>query len=238
MSQDAPIPPEVSTAARFLSAQRRKVARTCEECGKVFQATLRGRYCSNACNVRAWRRAQQTPPLPAARTGHIPEGSSGSYPQERTSVPMTNVLLLSTRPESMGVLQDQLQQAGYPTRGQLIGELQSGQRNYLEVLAESEPDVIVYDLAPPYPAQWSFYELLRSSELSTPLVFILTSSDKPRLEQVVGEIGSLQFTDDPLSLARLVAELQRVAPAVTIASNLEEYPEIVVLFPTSGERSN
>jgi hypothetical protein len=48
--------PNPSEAARILASQRRRELVTCEECGKPFEATVRGRYCSNTCNVRAWRR--------------------------------------------------------------------------------------------------------------------------------------------------------------------------------------
>ncbi len=47
---------ESSEAARLLASRRPVGTVTCEECGLVFQGTSRRRYCSNTCNVRAWRR--------------------------------------------------------------------------------------------------------------------------------------------------------------------------------------
>jgi hypothetical protein len=52
-------PPTPSEAARILASQRRRELVACEECGKPFEATTRGRYCSNTCNVRAWRRQRR-----------------------------------------------------------------------------------------------------------------------------------------------------------------------------------
>src|SRR5438093_129339 len=65
---------ELSAAARVLAAQRRRAVIRCEECGVEFEATSRRRFCSNTCNVRAWRRHRKeqaprdsmlVPPSPA-----------------------------------------------------------------------------------------------------------------------------------------------------------------------------
>jgi FixJ family two-component response regulator len=138
----------------------------------------------------------------------------------------------------MRVLRDQLAEAGFITSGQLIQELQSGQRNYLDVLIQYEPDVIIYDLGEPYQEQWNFFELLSSSELSTPLVFVLTSTDKVHLEQVVGKNGSLQFADEPGDLASLVAELRRVVITAENRPPLQDYRDVVVVVRIDEERSN
>jgi hypothetical protein len=55
-------------AARLLASRRSRGRVTCEECGVVFEGTNRRRYCSDTCNVRAWRRRRQTPPEAAAPT--------------------------------------------------------------------------------------------------------------------------------------------------------------------------
>jgi hypothetical protein len=47
---------DLSEAARLLAARRAVGPVVCEECGIEFKATSRRRYCSNTCNVRAWRR--------------------------------------------------------------------------------------------------------------------------------------------------------------------------------------
>jgi hypothetical protein len=63
---DQPKDSAASRAGRELAAHRRLVAVTCPECGTQFEATVRRRYCSNTCNVRAWRRERRESPLRAA----------------------------------------------------------------------------------------------------------------------------------------------------------------------------
>jgi len=55
-------------AARLLASRRPRRPVTCEECGIVFEGTARRRYCSNTCNVRAWRHRKQTAPEAAVPT--------------------------------------------------------------------------------------------------------------------------------------------------------------------------
>lgn len=45
---------EQSDAARVLAASRRIVSRHCEMCGKPMKGTVRRRYCSAACDSRAY----------------------------------------------------------------------------------------------------------------------------------------------------------------------------------------
>jgi hypothetical protein len=46
---------DAATAARALGAHRRRVTTQCEVCGKAIEGTVRRRYCSGACKVRAFR---------------------------------------------------------------------------------------------------------------------------------------------------------------------------------------
>lgn len=46
-------------AARALAAQRRQVAHTCPVCGTAFTAITTRRYCSRACQQRAYRRQHE-----------------------------------------------------------------------------------------------------------------------------------------------------------------------------------
>jgi hypothetical protein len=45
----------LSEAGRIRASKRRRVAKTCERCGKQFEAIARAKYCSDACRVAAAR---------------------------------------------------------------------------------------------------------------------------------------------------------------------------------------
>lgn len=68
---------EMAAAGRLLASKRQRFTVTCEECGTEFSAVdKRARYCSDRCNMRAWRKAhpdarKKIPPSaqPSADTG-------------------------------------------------------------------------------------------------------------------------------------------------------------------------
>lgn len=57
-------------AARLSAGRRRRVTRACSVCGKLMEGTVRRRFCSDACKLRAQRqkvRAQQGAPASIER---------------------------------------------------------------------------------------------------------------------------------------------------------------------------
>jgi hypothetical protein len=91
-----PMTLDSSEAARLLAARRPIGPVVCEECGKAFEATRRRRYCSNTCNVRAWRRShpsaseRRTPDLvnstAVMRVAQFIDGHSESWWQSQVAI--------------------------------------------------------------------------------------------------------------------------------------------------------
>jgi hypothetical protein len=56
----------VTTPGSTLAAMREKVARTCDYCGKPFQALKTARYCCHSCRTMAYRKRNRgaKPPRP------------------------------------------------------------------------------------------------------------------------------------------------------------------------------
>jgi hypothetical protein len=50
---------DVSEAARFLAARRRRVEAACAFCGRRFEGTTRRRYCSRTCANKAYYQAHK-----------------------------------------------------------------------------------------------------------------------------------------------------------------------------------
>ena len=77
------------------------------------------------------------------------------------------------------------------------------------------PAVIVYDISPPYDANWRFLRLVRSAEPLQRREFVLTTTNKPALEQLVGDTEALEIIGKPYDLRRVIdavrAALARLA---------------------------
>jgi len=64
--------------------------------------------------------------------------------------------------------------------------------------------VIVYDISPPYDANWRFLRLVRSSELLKGRQFVITTTNKPALERLVGDSEALEIIGKPYDLGRVI----------------------------------
>ena len=70
-------------------------------------------------------------------------------------------------------------------------------------LREHDPDVIVYDIPPPYEQQWDTVRRLREGAGGRNRRFVLTTTDKRALEQQLGRTDALEVTRDISQLAAL-----------------------------------
>ena len=54
-------------------------------------------------------------------------------------------------------------------------------------LEQHDPQVIVYDVAPPYDAHWRFLQHVRHLP-GMPGIFVITSTNAQRLQEIVGTV--------------------------------------------------
>src|SRR5947207_645539 len=79
-------------AARQLAAQRSRMVILCAECGAEIVATSRRRYCSNTCNVRAWRRTHPAVARTPLANERAPEHPQPTYGPARPGDPQCSPL--------------------------------------------------------------------------------------------------------------------------------------------------
>src|SRR5262249_62341202 len=82
-----------------------------------------------------------------------------------------------------------------------------GKRGALNLITSREhhpPAVIVYDISPPYEANWTFLRLVRSLESVKGRRFVLTTTNKPALDKLVGETDALEIIGKPYDLQLVV----------------------------------
>jgi DNA-binding NarL/FixJ family response regulator len=64
--------------------------------------------------------------------------------------------------------------------------------------------VIVYDISPPYDTNWTFLKLVRSSQPAQACRFVLTTTNKPVLDKLVGATEAIEIIGKPYDLERVV----------------------------------
>lgn len=81
---------------------------------------------------------------------------------------------MDTVPDTMSIVQEMLKERGIKCSRVVITDLQRGKIDVLEYIAKETPDVILYDIAPPYQENWNYFKFLRKA--FPEIDFIVTTS--------------------------------------------------------------
>ena len=85
-----------------------------------------------------------------------------------------------------------------------IPEVKTGELDLISFVEHHAPSVIVYDISPPYDLNWNFLRLVRSSEPVKDLQFVLTTTNKPALDKLVGETKAIEIIGKPYDLQQVI----------------------------------
>jgi CheY-like chemotaxis protein len=133
------------------------------------------------------------------------QGSTGSKP---------TIAVFNSSDDTVELLRTALEAEGFQTVAGHIPDVKKGDLDLIDFVNHHAPAVILYDISPPYDANWRFLRLVRSSESLKKHQFVLTTTNKPALEQLVGETEALEIIGKPYDL-RQVVEAVRTALART-----------------------
>ncbi len=118
------------------------------------------------------------------------------------------VAVFNSSSDTVELLRTQLEAQGFHTVPGHIPELKKGELDFISFIEHHRPAVIVYDVSMPYDANWNFLKLVRSAQPVQPCRFVLTTTNKPALDQLVGETEALEIIGKPYDLDRVVAAVR------------------------------
>jgi DNA-binding NarL/FixJ family response regulator len=134
--------------------------------------------------------------------GEPSAGSSDTPPDVGGSKP--TIAVFNSSSDTVDLLRTVLEAEGFQTVVGHIPDVKRGALDLIEFVNHHTPAVIVYDISPPYDANWRFLRLVRSAEPMAALQFVLTTTNKPALDQLVGETDALEIIGKPYDLGQLV----------------------------------
>jgi CheY-like chemotaxis protein len=114
------------------------------------------------------------------------------------------IAVFNSSSDTVELLRTVLEEQGFHTIVGHIPELKSGQVDLIAYIEHHTPAVIVYDVSPPYEANWNFLRLVRSSEPAKDRPFIITTTNKPALDKLVGETEAIEIIGKPYDLQQVV----------------------------------
>jgi CheY-like chemotaxis protein len=114
------------------------------------------------------------------------------------------IAIFNTNPEVLELVRESLQQAGFQAVVAYIDDLKRGRLDMIQFVEEHEPDVIVYDVAPPYDTNWTFLRLMRNSKVMSGRAFVVTTTNKRALEDLIGPNDAVELLCKPYDLQQIV----------------------------------
>ena len=104
---------------------------------------------------------------------------------------LPSIAVFNSSEETIEILKIALEEQGYAVSTGHVADVKRGQLDVLDFVEEHQPDVIIYDVAIPYEENWRFLRLLQSSESLKDAKWVITTTHRKRLEELVGECGEV-----------------------------------------------
>jgi predicted unusual protein kinase regulating ubiquinone biosynthesis (AarF/ABC1/UbiB family) len=68
-----------------------------------------------------------------------------------------------------------------------FADLKKGIVNFEKYMEKHNPEVVIFDLSPPYDENWRFFKTMRDAKTMRGRGMVLTTTNKNRLDEVLGE---------------------------------------------------
>jgi DNA-binding response OmpR family regulator len=98
------------------------------------------------------------------------------------------VALFDASDDTVEMVQRMLDASGFNCLGGChFADLKKGTVDFDKYIAEHNPEVVIFDLSPPYTENWDFCKTLRDGKAMEGRGVVLTTTNKKRLDETVGE---------------------------------------------------
>ena len=123
------------------------------------------------------------------------------------------VAVINTSPDTVELLTAVLEVAGFVTVCGYTHDIRDGRMDLGAFIRQHQPQVVVYDIAPPYEHNWRFFEHLRETILKG-CVFVITSTNAARVEELTAHTPRIyEVIGKPLDRGAIVAAVREAMHA-------------------------
>ncbi len=97
------------------------------------------------------------------------------------------VAVINSTPDIVDMLRLIIEQAGFVVVTALTFEIRDGHIDVEHLVDQHQPSVIVYDIAPPYEANWKLFQHIAAMPVMNGRQFVLTSTNAQQVERIAGK---------------------------------------------------
>jgi DNA-binding response OmpR family regulator len=116
----------------------------------------------------------------------------------------TVVAVFNTSEETTDMLRVVLELAGFIVVTAFTHAVRDGRTDLEAMMRQHRPTVVVYDIAPPYEANWRLFEHIRASPACQGVRFLLTTTNATQVRIVAGLEHVHEIVGKPYDLDELV----------------------------------
>ena len=130
---------------------------------------------------------------------------------QATSPPTKQVVaLFNASDDTVEMVQRMLDASGFQCLvGCHFSDLKKGNVDIARYLAEHQPDVVIFDISPPYRENWRFFQTLIDSHALAGRALVLTTTNKARLDEAVGKDSeAFEIVGKPYDLDQIKSAIQ------------------------------
>ena len=124
--------------------------------------------------------------------------------------------VINTSHDVVDLLRRAFDAAGIVTVSAFTHQIRDGEMDFEAFIRQHNPDVIVYDIAPPYDANWKFFEHLSGMPVLSGRQFVLTTTNVSHVENLAGRDQRIyEIVGKPADIGiivRAVKEATRARP--------------------------
>jgi DNA-binding NtrC family response regulator len=124
------------------------------------------------------------------------------------------IAVVNSSEDTVDMLRQLLEQHGFTSivTGH-VHDIKMGQMDLPGFMAQHDPAVVVYDISIPYEQNWTFLKLLLDTESMRGRKMVLTTTNKARLEELVGPTGTFEIVGKPYDLEKIVSAVKAAVGA-------------------------
>jgi CheY-like chemotaxis protein len=120
------------------------------------------------------------------------------------------VAIFNASDDTVELLKTLLAIRGYRTISGQVDQVKSGELDFVDFLTTHQPDVLIWDIAPPYDRNWNFFKMIRTLKPLDRCALVLTTTHKEHLDTLAGgDTGAIEIVGKPYDLDMIADSVTR-----------------------------